>query len=99
MPTQFDVYKTDDGSVVLLLSHPLTDGLPVWPVAALRPASSIRTPFSRLEPVLSSGDMRFVLSPYYLASVSPAELEAFLFNASHQRDEIIRAFDVLLTGV
>ena len=99
MPAQFDVYRTVVGSIALLLPHPLLDGLPVWPAAMLRPADTYGPSFRHLEPIITSGDMRLVLSPYFLVSLAPGELGEHLFNASHQRDEIIRAFDVLLTGV
>ena len=96
---QFDVHATAQANAVLILRSDLVASIPVVPVALLQDVGERRTGLRGLEPVISSGDLRYRLTPYFVASLAPGELGAFLFNADGQRDEILRAFDILLTGV
>jgi hypothetical protein len=39
------------------------------------------------------------IAPHILATLTLSELGTFVANLSHERDRIIRAFDIVLTGV
>jgi hypothetical protein len=47
---------------------------------------------------LAAGDIRLRLAPHVLATLTLAELGTFVANLAHERDRIIRAFDLMLTG-
>ncbi|KAA9009227.1 CcdB family protein [Histidinibacterium aquaticum] len=96
---QFDVFRQPDRSYVLNLRNDVLDGLPVLPVALLEPAEGRYTAIRGLQPVLTVGEVRLRLAPHFLVTLALPEVGPTIANLAHERDEIIRALDLLLTGV
>jgi toxin CcdB len=49
-------------------------------------------------PIILEGDSKMHLFPQQMATVMTSSLVTYIGSAAHQRDEIIRACDLLLTG-
>lgn len=98
MPRQFDLYRTADGSLVLVLQSDLLDDLATRAVCLALPEKAGPQGLSALSPVLGAGDLRVRIAPHLLATLTLAELGLRVANLSHERDRIIRSMDLMLTG-
>lgn len=99
MARQFDLFRLVSGEYALVVQTDLLDDMMTRTVCLAIPETDKPPTIAALSPVISNGDLRLRLAPYALATVSLAELESFVANFAHDRDRIIRAFDVLLTGI
>ena len=99
MARQFDLFRLASGEYALVVQTDLLDDMTPRTVCLAIPETDKPPTIAALSPVISNGDLRLRLAPYALATVSLAELESFVANFAHDRDRIIRAFDVLLTGI
>ena len=68
-------------------------------VIPLLPRGRAPTPARTLNPVYKIGGTDYVLATQFMSAVKSAELGPAIANLSDHRDEIIRAIDLLLTGV
>lgn len=98
MAQQFDLYRTGTGEYVLVLQHDLLSDLSTRTVCLVAPAQGSLPSVPALEPVISSGDLRLRVVPQVLATFTLAELGTYVGNFGHERERIIRAIDVMLTG-
>lgn len=98
MARQFDVFQTRDGDHVLVLQHDLLSSLVTRIVCLVVPDDGPAPSIRALGPVLSLGDVRMRLAPQIVATMTLDELGTLVGNVSHQSDQIIRAFDVMLSG-
>lgn len=98
MAAQFDLYRMADGAFVVVLQSDLMDSLSTRAVCLAVPEPSATPTIPSLSPLLSAGDLRLRLAPQVLATLSLGELGTFVTSLAHERDRIIRAFDLLLTG-
>ena len=99
MAAQFDVCRLESGTFVLVLQHDQHSEMRSRVVAVLERGAENYTPFKALMPRVPVGDLDLRLAPHTVATLPLAELRTVVANAAHCRDEIVRAFDVLLTGV
>lgn len=86
------------GDYVVVLQSGVLEGLNTRAVCLATPVDAIIPSFASLSPILSAGDLRIRLSPHVLATLTLTELGTFVASLAHERDRIIRAFDILLTG-
>lgn len=98
MAQQFDLYRTTDGDYVVVIQADLIDSLNTRAVCLAVPDGSLVPVIGALSSVITVGDVRLRLAPQVLATLTLAELGTHVANLSHERDRIIRAFDLLLTG-
>jgi toxin CcdB len=99
MPRQFDVYRRASGTFVVILQHDLLDGLATWVVAPLLTAKLKRNGIKGINPAIHIGDTHFVLALEFPAAATERELGTYVTNVTHIRDEIVRAIDLLFTGI
>ncbi len=98
MPDQFDLYRMAEGDYVIILQADLLDALSTRAVCLAIQDGAPVPALVALSPVLTAGDIRLRLAPHVLATLTLAELGTFVANLAHERDRIIRAFDLMLTG-
>lgn len=98
MARQFDLYRMAGGDYVIVLQTDLLDGLNTRTVCLAQPDPSTAPAFAALSPLVSAGDLRLRIAPHVLATLTLTELGTHIANLSHERDRIVRAFDVMLTG-
>lgn len=98
MAQQFDLYRTQTGEYVLVLQHDLLSDLSTRTVCLASPVQGSFPTVAALEPVISAGDLRLRIMPQVLATFGLTELGTYIGNFAHERDRIIRAIDVMLTG-
>ena len=99
MAAQFDICRLKGGTYVLVLQHDLHSQMRSRVVAVLERGSENYTPFRALMPRITVGDLDFRLAPQTIATLPISELANVVASAQHSRDDIVRALDVLLTGV
>jgi toxin CcdB len=98
MADQFDIWRTPEGELVLILQHDLLADMATRAVCLVLPASSPAPTIAALGPIVTVGDLRLRIVPSVLATMTIAELGQRITNVAHDRDRIIRAFDVMLSG-
>jgi toxin CcdB len=98
MARQYDVYRTSNDTYVLILQNDTFESLATRVVARLVPENWPEPPLKHLSPKLSLGDVTLRLQSTEIATLTKKELGTYIGSAAHQRDEIIRACDLLLTG-
>jgi hypothetical protein len=98
MADQFDIWRTTEGELVLILQHDLLGDMATRAVCLVVPESSPAPTIAALGPIVTVGDLRFRIVPHVLATLSIPELGQRITSVAHNRDRIIRAFDVLLSG-
>ena len=98
MPRQFEVFQTTNRVYVIVLQADTLNSLATRVVARLVPDDWPDPPFKHLSPSLTLGDIVLRLHATQIATLTTKELGTYVGSASHQRDDIIRATDLLLTG-
>ena len=98
MADQFDLYRMITGDYVIVLQSGLLDALNTRAVCLAIPEGAAVPALAALSPILTEGDIRLRLAPHVLATLTLAELGTHVANLTHERDRIIRAFDLMLTG-
>jgi toxin CcdB len=95
---QFDVYRTRRGLVVDCQSDHLS-ALNSRLVIPLRPASSEFPAKPRLNPTFNVAGEPMILITELAAAIAKSELGEPFVTLSAERDRIIAALDLLITGV
>ncbi len=83
----------------MVLQHDLLDDLTTRVVAPLVPVASRGHAARGLNPQIWIGDSPYALLVEYPAAATERELGTHVMSAAYARDEIIRALDILFTGV
>lgn len=97
---RFDLYQNPGGGGLLLdVQAGLLDELNTRVVVPLIPISIFPKPAQRLNPVFEIGGERLVMVTQYIAAVPLKELRPKLTSLADRQDEIVRAIDVLLSGI
>ena len=99
MAEQFDLYRMAEGDYVVVLQSDLLDALNTRAVCLAIPEGAVVPALPALSPILTVGDIRLRLAPHVVATLTLGELGTFVANLSHERDRIIRAFDLMVTGL
>ena len=98
MADQFDIFRTPEGALVLILQHDLLADMATRAVCLVLPDSSPAPTIAALGPIVTAGDLRLRIVPHVLATLTLPELGQRITNVAHDRDRIIRALDVILSG-
>ncbi|MEW6490600.1 MAG: CcdB family protein [Thermodesulfobacteriota bacterium] len=102
---QFDVHRNGnphtcrDIPYLLDVQSDLLDPLATRVVVPLVRLAAVPTPVRHLNPVFEVQGKRVVLSTPELAGIPRSALGEKVENLAQRRDEIIRALDVLFTGL
>ena len=99
MAKQFDVFRTTSGALVVVLQSDLIEATRTRVVAPLLPAGAVGSPMRGMNPTLGVGEEPVVLMPQLTATLTLAELGRRVGSVAHARDSIVRAVDMLLSGV
>jgi hypothetical protein len=98
MARQFDLYRMSEGDYVVILQSDVLEDLTTRVVCLALPESSVGQSMPYISPILMAGDMRIRLTPQVVATLTLAELGTHVASLQHERDRIIRAVDLMLTG-
>jgi toxin CcdB len=98
MAKQFDLYRLSEGDFVVILQSDIFEDLNTRVVCLAVPETSSAKALPHLSPVLTAGDMRLRISPQVVATLTITELGTHIATLQHERDRIIRAVDLMLTG-
>lgn len=98
MSHQFDLYRMAEGDYVIILQSDLLEDMNTSAVCLAVPEPSQKPSLAALSPVLTAGELRLRIAPHVLATLTLPELGTYIANLGHERDRIIRALDVMLTG-
>lgn len=102
---QFDVYRNPEplsGATIpylLDIQAELLSGLATRVVVPLMLAGSIAKPAKTLNPAFTIEGVKLVMSTPELAGVSRHDLGEVVANLENERDTIIAALDLLITGI
>lgn len=98
-PRQFDIHRMRDGALVLIVQSDMIDAAQTRIVAPLIPADTGLLDIRGLSPSLWIGETQYRVAMQGLSAISITRLGPKLGEASGIRDEIVRALDLLFTGV
>lgn len=98
MAGQFDIYRSNDNVLVVVIQSDILMHLPTRVVIPLVSSRDIDVGFKTLMPVILEVDGKMHLFPQQMATVMTSSLVTHVGSAAHLRDDIIRACDLLLTG-
>lgn len=103
---QFDVFKNPNQRtarefpLLLLVQHPLLEALDTRLMAPLVPQAALgKRPISRLNPTLKVKGADYILLAQQLGTVRTSALGRAVENLEPQRDVVLAAIDVVLSGV
>lgn len=82
----------------MVIQSDILDHLPTRVVSPLVSSADMEAAFQRLMPIILDGDTQMRLFPQQMATVMTSSLVTFVGSAAHQRDDIIRACELLITG-
>jgi toxin CcdB len=104
--TQFTVYKNKNPQtksifpLLLDVQTSLLSDLHSRVVVPLtKSPTALRKPMTRLTPIIKVEGVSHLLVTYQLAAISQSALESPVADASENRDAIIAALDLRLTGI
>jgi toxin CcdB len=101
---QFDVVKNNAASTkknfpfLLVLQHPFLDELKTVVVVPII-SSAGRKPIEKLALEIEIEEKKYFVLMYSLAAVDHTFLGPTIANLSSRRDEIIRAYDLIISGI
>jgi toxin CcdB len=103
---QFSVYKNKNPGtkaifpLLLDVQSSLLDDLHSRVVIPLtRVAAATQKPMSRLTPIIKVGGVAHLLATYQLAGIDKASLGSPVADLSENRDAIVAALDLLVSGI
>ena len=99
MAAQHDLYRLDEGQLVVVLQSDLLDQLSTRVVAPLLPQASVERILRTLNPEVRLGEDIYLLMPQLSATLTLAELNDRIGSLAAMRDEITRALDALISGL
>jgi toxin CcdB len=99
MARQFEIFRPAGNVLVVVIQSDLLEAMQTRVVAPLLPAGAAGQPMSGLNPSLVVDGQSFVLMPQLAATLTLAELGRPVGSLAAARDSIVRAVDILLSGV
>jgi toxin CcdB len=96
---QHDIYRTAEGTAVVIVQSDLLEAMRTRVVAPLLPEGVAGPSMRALNPVIAVGDVRLVLLPQLMATLTLEELGTRVGSAAPHADAITRAVDAMLSGV
>jgi toxin CcdB len=99
VPQQYDVFRTSAGTLVVVIQSDLLEAMRTRVVVPLLRPGQAGKPMRGLNPELRVGEETVVLMPQLAATLTVAELGRPMGSLAQAGDAIVRAVDVLLSGV
>ncbi len=99
MPRQFDVFRIAGGPLVAVIQSDLLEAMHTRVVVPLLPVGTAGRPPAGLNPTVVVGGETVVLMPQLAATLTLAELGQPVGSIVSARDAVIRALDMLVSGV
>jgi len=96
---QFDVFLTPGGTLVVVIQSDLLEAMQTRVVMPLLSTGEAGRRMRGLNPEVSVGEATAVLMPQLTATLTIAELGTPVGSVAYARDAIVRAVDMLLSGV
>ena len=96
---QFDVCRTPDGTLVVVLQHDLLETLQTRVVAPLRPFEQAFGLPQRLNPLVNVDGRTYAVQTQLAATLSVGELSTTSLSLEPYRDELVRSLDMVFTGI
>jgi len=103
--SQFDIFKNKDPRTkertpyLMDVQAALLSTLATRVVVPLRAASGGKSPaITRLHPTIRIGNLDYIVVVSEMAAISTAALDSFVASAQHDRQQIVAATNLLLTG-
>jgi toxin CcdB len=96
---QFDLYRTRRGELIVVVQSDLLDELETRIFAPCHPAARVRRMSPRLAPAFWFADQEYRVMVPLLGVGRASELGTRLGSLAHLHDPIVRAMDMLITGV
>lgn len=97
---QFDVFRLPGRNVLVVdIQSELVEDLDTRAVIPLVPAGSRPWPISRLHPEMKIGDEKYLLATQLIGAVQRNLLVEPFANLVAERDRIVAAVDMLVTGI
>jgi toxin CcdB len=99
MLRQFDCARLPNGTLAVVLQDDVASSLLGRVVAPLVSETDIGPATRGLNPTILIEDRRYRLKTELLGAVPLRQLSGPVANVAHHRDDIVRALDLLFTGV
>mgnify|MGYP006283722091 CR=1 FL=1 len=98
---QLDIYKGQGGGAAFLLNlqDDMLGDLTTRVVAPLVSPEKVGPPMQRVNPRILVQGEEYILLTHLLAAIPAQTLADPIGSASHQRDTVIAALDMLFTGI
>ena len=95
---QFDVFRTLDGTTVVVVQSDLLDSMRTRVVAPLISAQALERSIPALNPTMVFDGSTVFVAAQLLATVGLDELAEPIGSLADEQDRIVRAIDALLSG-
>ena len=96
---QYDVVRTTDGPLAVVLQSDLIDTVSTRVIAPLYDPQELDPPMRYLNPEFTLTGARYVLAVQFVATLDVREFQEIVGSVARDRDRITRAIDTLLVGV
>ena len=96
---QYDIVRTSDGPLVVVLQSDLIDIVNSRVIAPLYEPHELDPPMKHLNPTLDVAGRELVLAVQFSATLDAREFEEVVGTVVGQRDLVTRATDTLIAGV
>jgi toxin CcdB len=95
---RFDVYRTENGALLLDCQTDFLSSIETRLVAPLVPADRHKSNLPRLNPIFEVAGQRVMMVTTLLVGIPKAELGVRVGSLAEQQDTIMNAIDMLLSG-
>ena len=95
---RYDVYRLNDGGLVVDLQADLLDSLSTRVVAPLLPLDGSLKPASNLNPLFNVDGEKYMLGVQFLAAIPNRELQDYVCSLSSDEQIILKSIDMLFSG-
>lgn len=95
---QFDVYRAKGKMLLVDCQSDLLDHLDTRFVVPLILADTTPLPMPRLTPIFDIAGESYIMATQFAASFAKRELGHHVFNLDQERDRILAAIDMLMSG-
>lgn len=99
MAAQFDLYRLQNGGLVVVIQNDLLDQLRTRVVAPLFPANAVDRVMHALNPTVTLGEDVYIFMPQLTATLALGEMGEKVGSLAMMHDTLVRALDALLSGI
>lgn len=99
MAAQFDLYLTSNKSLIVVLQSDALEAIDTRVFAPCLPADRPAMRPDRLAPVFFHAEREYRIMIHLIGAAPVHRLGTRVGSVEHLRDDIVRAFDLLITGI